>query len=62
MIAGYKNAGIPLEGVWLDIPYMSNDEDFKAALKRADEHLYAAKASGRNTFITDKGFVPSIVS
>ena len=29
MIAGYKNAGIPLEGVWLDIPYMSNDEDFK---------------------------------
>jgi|TARA_B110000908_G_scaffold157280_1_gene197275 diguanylate cyclase (GGDEF)-like protein len=41
---------------------ISNDEDFKAALKRADEHLYAAKASGRNTFITDKGFVPSIVS
>jgi len=41
---------------------ISNDEDFKAALKRADEHLYAAKASGRNTFITDKEFVPSIVS
>jgi diguanylate cyclase (GGDEF)-like protein len=41
---------------------VSNDEDFKAALKRADEHLYSAKASGRNTFITDKEFIPSIVS
>jgi diguanylate cyclase (GGDEF)-like protein len=41
---------------------ISNNEDFKAALKRADEHLYTAKASGRNRFITDKGFVPSIVS
>jgi len=41
---------------------ISNDENFKAALKRADELLYIAKASGRNTFITDKGFVPSIVS
>ncbi|WP_259367874.1 GGDEF domain-containing protein [Colwellia sp. MB02u-14] len=41
---------------------VSNDEDFKAALKRADEHLYTAKASGRNIFITDKGFIPSIVS
>jgi diguanylate cyclase (GGDEF)-like protein len=41
---------------------VSNDEDFKAALKRADEHLYTAKASGRNTFITDKGFLPRIVS
>ncbi|WP_245560644.1 GGDEF domain-containing protein [Colwellia piezophila] len=41
---------------------ISNDENFKAALKRADVHLYTAKASGRNTFITDKGFVPSIVN
>jgi diguanylate cyclase (GGDEF)-like protein len=40
---------------------VSNDEDFKAALKRADKHLYTAKSSGRNTFITDKEFVPSIV-
>ncbi|AAZ27179.1 diguanylate cyclase [Colwellia psychrerythraea] len=41
---------------------VSNDEDFKEALKRADKYLYSAKNSGRNTFITDKGFVPSIVS
>ena len=29
MIFGYRNASIPLESVWLDLPYMSNDEDFK---------------------------------
>jgi diguanylate cyclase (GGDEF)-like protein len=41
---------------------INNDEEFKSALKRADEHLYAAKASGRNTFVTDKVFVTSIAS
>jgi len=27
-VAAYKNASIPLEGVWLDIPYMNNFADF----------------------------------
>ena len=27
-VESYKTAGIPLEGVWLDIPYMSDFEDF----------------------------------
>jgi alpha-glucosidase len=27
-VESYKNASIPLEGVWLDIPYMSDFEDF----------------------------------
>jgi len=38
-----------------------DEELFKSALKRADEHLYTAKNNGRNQFITDKEFVPSIV-
>ncbi len=29
MVEGYKNASIPLEGVWLDVPYLSTNEDFK---------------------------------
>jgi diguanylate cyclase (GGDEF)-like protein len=37
------------------------EELLKSALKRADEHLYMAKNNGRNQFITDKEFVPSIV-
>jgi len=36
-------------------------ELFKSALKRADEHLYKAKNGGRNQFVTDREFVPSIV-
>lgn len=27
-VEAYKTANIPLEGVWLDIPYMSDFEDF----------------------------------
>ena len=27
-IEGYKNANIPLEGIWFDIPYMSGFSDF----------------------------------
>jgi len=27
-VQGYKDAGIPLEGVWLDIPYMADGADF----------------------------------
>ncbi|MBA6370739.1 diguanylate cyclase [Colwellia sp. BRX8-4] len=40
---------------------VNQNELFKSALKRADEHLYTAKNNGRNQFITDKEFVPSIV-
>jgi diguanylate cyclase (GGDEF)-like protein len=36
-------------------------ETFKAALSRADQHLYAAKSNGRNCYITDATFVPKIV-
>jgi len=28
MVAAYKTAGIPLEGVWLDVPYMKNYTQF----------------------------------
>jgi len=28
MVAAYKTAGIPLEGVWLDVPYMNNYTQF----------------------------------
>jgi diguanylate cyclase (GGDEF)-like protein len=41
---------------------IKDNELFKSALQRADEHLYTAKNNGRNQFITDKEFVPSIVS
>lgn len=39
---------------------IKKDEQFKSALKRADEHLYTAKNNGRNQFFTDNEFVPSI--
>jgi diguanylate cyclase (GGDEF)-like protein/PAS domain S-box-containing protein len=41
---------------------VSNDESFKSSLKRADKHLYVAKTSGRNCFVTDKEFVFKIVN
>lgn len=52
------------EKVTVSIGYtkIKEEELFKSALKRADEHLYTAKNSGRNQFVTDKEFVPSIVS
>ncbi|MDC2888566.1 GGDEF domain-containing protein [Psychrosphaera algicola] len=40
---------------------VSQNEQFKSALKRADEHLYSAKNGGRNCYVTDKEFIPSIV-
>ena len=43
------------------IPFL-NDEKFNSALNRADKHLYSAKANGRNCFVTDKEFIPNIVS
>ena len=27
-VEAYKNAKLPLEGVWLDVPYLSDFEDF----------------------------------
>jgi len=41
---------------------IKNNEDFKSALKRADEHLYTAKSQGRNCFVTEPEFVPNIAS
>jgi diguanylate cyclase (GGDEF)-like protein/PAS domain S-box-containing protein len=41
---------------------VKNDEKFNSALNRADKHLYSAKANGRNCFVTDKEFIPNIVS
>jgi len=41
---------------------IKNKETFKSALNRADKHLYSAKSNGRNCFVTDKEFVPNIVS
>jgi len=39
---------------------IKNNEGFKAALQRADEHLYKAKSNGRNCFVTEPEFVPNI--
>jgi diguanylate cyclase (GGDEF)-like protein len=52
------------EKITVSIGYtkVKDEELFKSALKRADLHLYTAKNNGRNQFITDKEFVPSIVS
>jgi len=33
VIAGYKTAGIPLEGVFFDIPYLSEGSDFSVNTK-----------------------------
>ncbi len=41
---------------------VKHNETFKSALNRADKHLYSAKSNGRNCFVTDKEFVPNIVS
>lgn len=41
---------------------VDQNESLKSALKRADKHLYDAKSSGRNCFVTDEKFIPSIVS
>tara|TARA_R110001592_G_scaffold167693_1_gene403272 strand:+ start:198 stop:1454 length:1257 start_codon:yes stop_codon:yes gene_type:complete len=50
------------EKITVSIGYtkVKGEELFKSSLKRADEHLYTAKNSGRNQFITDKEYVPSI--
>lgn len=40
----------------------NTNEPFKAALKRADEHLYTAKESGRNNSVTDKEFVYRVIN
>jgi len=50
------------EKITVSIGYtkVEGEELFKSSLKRADEHLYTAKNSGRNQFITDKEYVPSI--
>jgi diguanylate cyclase (GGDEF)-like protein len=40
---------------------VETNESFKAALNRADQHLYAAKENGRNCFVTDHTFIPKIV-
>jgi len=41
---------------------IKNNEGFKSALQRADEHLYKAKTNGRNCFVTEPEFVPNLVS
>ncbi|GLX82982.1 GGDEF domain-containing protein [Thalassotalea eurytherma] len=41
---------------------ISADETMKTALKRADQHLYTAKANGRNQFVTDKELVYKLVN
>jgi PleD family two-component response regulator len=43
------------------ITQVKTNEPFKAALNRADQHLYAAKENGRNCFVTDHIFDPKIV-
>jgi diguanylate cyclase (GGDEF)-like protein len=53
----------PNKKITVSIGYtkVKENEIFKSALKRADIHLYSAKNSGRNKFVTDKEFIPSIV-
>ena len=41
---------------------VNTNEPFKSALKRADEHLYSAKESGRNNSVTDKEFVYRVIN
>jgi len=50
------------EKITVSIGYtkVKDEELFKSSLKRADEHLYTAKNNGRNQFITDEEYVPSI--
>ena len=39
---------------------LEHSEQFNTALKRADEHLYAAKANGRNCYVTDSSYIPTL--
>jgi diguanylate cyclase (GGDEF)-like protein len=41
---------------------VNTGELFKTALKRADQHLYTAKNSGRNNFVTDNEFLYQVVN
>lgn len=40
---------------------VEKNEQFKSALKRADSHLYTAKANGRNCYVTDSEITPKLV-
>lgn len=40
---------------------VEKNEQFKSALKRADSHLYTAKANGRNCCVTDSEIIPKLV-
>lgn len=57
----FLDEGAPIT-VSIGYTVVKDNEIFKAALKRADTHLYTAKSSGRNCFVTDKEFIRNIVS
>lgn len=40
---------------------VEHGEQFNTALKRADEHLYTAKTNGRNCYVTDSSYIPTLV-
>jgi alpha-glucosidase len=53
-VEAYKTANIPLEGVWLDIPYMSDFEDFtvnQTAFNGLKEYTEQIQGEGKKMIV-----------